>query len=129
MNPKDRVGATKPPMSFLPCPVLLEVGTVAALGASKYGGHNWRTLAIRASAYYDAAMRHLMQWWEGENNDSESGASHIAHAITGLMILRDAQMQGACLDDRPPSAPHGWMDCATDRFREMQDEASGSPSE
>jgi hypothetical protein len=41
-------------------------------------------------------------YWEGEDIDDESGLSHITKAIASLTVLRDAQIQGKCLDDRPP---------------------------
>lgn len=105
MNPKDAIGSTKPPLTCLPLPPLFEVGVVAKLGAEKYGRHNWRDIPVRASAYIDAAFRHLAQWWEGEDFDAESSMSHLAHAVASLLILRDAQMCGTCEDDRPLGGP------------------------
>lgn len=57
---------------------------------------------VRSSVYYDATMRHLMAWWEGEDTDPDSGMSHITKAITSLVVLRDAMIQDMCTDDRPP---------------------------
>jgi hypothetical protein len=71
-------------------------------GAAKYGRHNYRVAGVRASVYYDAALRHLMAWWEGEDLDPDSGLSHVTKAITSLVVLRDAMIQGQCTDDRPP---------------------------
>lgn len=73
-------------------------------GAVKYGRHNYRDAGVRASVYYDATMRHLMAWWEGENIDRESGLSHITKAIASLVVLRDAMMQSKVEDDRPPES-------------------------
>lgn len=42
---------------------------------------------------------------EGEDIDEESGLSHITKAITSLVVLRDAMIQGTLEDDRPPSTP------------------------
>lgn len=108
-NPKDLIGRTKPGLSCVPCAPLFEAGRVLRHGADKYGRHNWRDLAISSSVYYDAALRHLMAWWEGEDLDPESGHPHLAHAIAGLMVLRDAQIQGKCRDDRPPATEAGWL--------------------
>lgn len=101
-NPKDAIGIRKAPMSCVPCGVLAEIGVGMLEGASKYGRHNYRAVGVRASVYYDATMRHLMSWWEGEDIDPDSGMSHIAKAITSLVVLRDAMMQGKVADDRPP---------------------------
>jgi Domain of unknown function (DUF5664) len=103
-NPKDSIGIRKAPMSTVPAGVIAEVGLGLLEGAAKYGRHNYRALGVRASVYYDATMRHLMQWWEGEDTDPDSGLSHITKAITSLVVLRDAMMQGMVTDDRPPSS-------------------------
>ena len=105
-NPKDAIGISKAPMSTVSAAVLMEVGVAMLEGASKYGRHNYRAAGVRASVYYDALMRHAMAWWEGEDNDPDSGMSHITKAITTLVVLRDAMIQDKFTDDRPPrSAP------------------------
>ena len=101
-NPKDAVGIRKAPMSTVPANVIAEVGVAMLEGAAKYGRHNYRCAGVRASVYYDGVMRHLMAWWEGEDIDPDSGLSHVTKAITSLVVLRDAMMQGMCTDDRPP---------------------------
>jgi hypothetical protein len=86
--------------------VLAEVGVAMLEGAAKYGRHNYRAIGVSASVYYDATMRHLMGWWEGEDIDSDSGLSHVTKAIASLVVLRDAMIQAKFNDDRPPrSAP------------------------
>ena len=103
-NPKDLVGVRKAPMSTVPANVLAEIGVAMLEGASKYGRHNYRAVGVRGSVYYDGVMRHLMAWWEGEDLDPDSGMSHVTKAITSLVVLRDAMMQGKFTDDRPPRA-------------------------
>ena len=105
-NPKDAIGISKAPMSTVSAAVLMEVGVAMLEGASKYGRHNYRAAGVRASVYYDALMRHAMAWWEGEDNDPDSGMSHVTKAIATLVVLRDAMIQDKFTDDRPPrSAP------------------------
>lgn len=101
-NPKDAVGVRKAPLSVVPMGVVAEIGVGMLEGASKYGRHNYRGVGVRASVYFDATMRHLISWWEGEDLDPDSGMSHIAKALCSLAVLRDAQMQEMCEDDRPP---------------------------
>lgn len=101
-NPKDIVGTQKAPMSTVSAPVLAEIGVAMLEGACKYGRHNYRAVGVRASVYYDATMRHLMSWWEGEDTDPDSGMSHVTKAITSLVVLRDAMIQGMVTDDRAP---------------------------
>ncbi|MHA1288429.1 MAG: dATP/dGTP diphosphohydrolase domain-containing protein [Candidatus Thorarchaeota archaeon] len=106
-NPKDTVGSKKVPMHNLPCSVLLEMGLGMLDGACKYGSHNYRAVGVRASVYYDAAMRHLMSWWEGEDIDLDSGISHITKVLTDLVVLRDSMLSGNWVDDRPLRVPGG----------------------
>jgi hypothetical protein len=108
-NPKEAVGVRKPALSVLPFTVIAECGVALTEGARKYGRHNYREMGVRASTYFDATQRHLMAWWEGEDIDPDSGLSHVTKAITSLMVLRDAEIQRMCTDDRPPKAPAGWL--------------------
>ena len=103
-NPKDIVGIKKAPMSCVPIPVVVEMGVGMLEGATKYGRFNYRAVGVRSSVYFDATLRHLFAWWEGEDIDPESGMHHIAKALTSLAVLRDAQIQGMATDDRPPSS-------------------------
>lgn len=101
-NPKDVIGIRKAPMSVLPMGPVVEAGLGLLEGGCKYGRHNYRGAGVRASVYYDATMRHLISFWEGEDIDPDSGLPHITKAICSLLVLRDAQMQNMCADDRPP---------------------------
>ncbi|MEM9341755.1 MAG: dATP/dGTP diphosphohydrolase domain-containing protein [Pseudomonadota bacterium] len=101
-NPKDAVGTKKPQFSTVPMNVVQEVGAGMLEGARKYGRHNYRASGVRASVYFDATMRHLTSWWEGEDVDPDSGLSHITKALCSLVVLRDAQMNKMVTDDRPP---------------------------
>lgn len=100
-NPKDAIGIKKAPMSTVSALVLAEVGVAMLEGAAKYGRHNYRAVGVRSSVYYDATRRHLDKWWEGEDLDPDSSLSHITKAITSLVVLRDAMIQGKLEDDRP----------------------------
>ena len=101
-NPKDRVGSLKPSLHLIPAAAEIAESMVMALGARKYGAFNWRKADVRATIYIDAARRHLAQWVDGEDNDPESGVSHLAHARASLGILIDAIATANCIDDRPP---------------------------
>jgi hypothetical protein len=70
-------------------------------GSAKYGRHNWRVIGVRASVYYEAALRHLMRYWEGEDLDPDSGVHHLAHVSACCLIARDAAMCDKLDDDRP----------------------------
>lgn len=121
-NPKDAVGSRKVPMSVVPPVVLAEVAVGMVDGARKYGRFNYRVAGVRGTVYYDAAMRHLMAWYEGQDIDPDSGLSHITKAITSLVVLRDSMIQGNWNDDRPPKTPE-FMPILNDRVGQLLDEA------
>lgn len=106
-NPKDALGVKKVPMHTVSCAVLMEMGLGMLEGGRKYGTHNYRSMGVLASVYYDGAMRHLMDWWEGEDNDPDSGLNHITKALTCLCVLRDSMIMGNWKDDRPLQLPNG----------------------
>jgi hypothetical protein len=101
-NPKDAIGVRKAPLSTVPMGVIVEMGVGMLEGSAKYGRHNYRVAGVRSSVYFDALMRHMIDWWEGEDIDPDSGLSHVTKALCTLAVLRDAQMQGMVNDDRPP---------------------------
>jgi len=74
-------------------------------GARKYGRHNYRAFGVSATVYYDATLRHLMDWFEGEDIDPDSGLNHVTKALTALMVLRDSMIMGNWKDDRPIRNP------------------------
>lgn len=120
-NPKDAVGSRKAGLSCVPMPPLFEVGLALQEGARKYGRHNYRAIGVRGSVYFDAAMRHLSQWWEGEDLDPDSGVSHVSKAIAGLLVLRDSMIQDNWTDDRPPTAPCWWLNPMNDQASALVD--------
>jgi len=115
-NPKDAIGISKSPLSLIPKPFLHALGLALMEGAMKYGANNWRVAGIRYSVYYDALMRHMNAWWEGEDIDADSGLPHPVKAAACLAILFDATMRDNITDDRPPKSPDGWL-------REMNEHA------
>ena len=108
-NPKDAVGIKKVPFSTISAPAMAELGLAMMEGARKYGRHNYRIAGVRGSVYYDACLRHLADWWEGEDIDPDSGLSHISKAMGCLMVLRDSMIYDNWVDDRPPKMPKGWL--------------------
>jgi hypothetical protein len=101
VNPKDLVGLTKPPLHLVPPSGLVHTSMAMKDGAEKYGPYNWRENEVLASIYVGAALRHLQQWYDGEDLAQDSGAHHLGHAAACCLILLDA-MENSCLrDDRP----------------------------
>ena len=100
-NPKTAVGAKKPAMSAVPPVALLHIGQAMADGARKYGAFNYREKTVSATTYYNAVMRHLLAWLDGENEAEDSGVHHLAHVMACCAILIDAESVGRLNDDRP----------------------------
>jgi hypothetical protein len=118
-NPKTLTGNSKVPiLSVVPPASIIAQATAMRYGAffaprvdgtRGYGPYNWRDQPIEAHIYTDAAMRHLMQWFDGEEGETirdEEGreidhVSHLAFALATIGILLDAKHSGTLIDDRP----------------------------
>ncbi len=77
----------KPQWSLLPFKALTEVVEVLTYGAKKYAPDNWKKVPNAKQRYIDASFRHLTAYASGEKLDSETGKSHIAHALCCLLYL------------------------------------------
>jgi hypothetical protein len=73
--------------SLLPIESLEVVTKVLMFGSAKYSDHNWKIVPNARARYIDAAMRHLMAVVREEENDAESGLSHVAHCICCLLFV------------------------------------------
>lgn len=128
-NPKDRLGVQRPPLSTVSGPVLFEIGAAMLEGAAKYGRHNYRVVGVRSSVYFDATMRHLWAWWEGQDIDPDSGMSHVSKAIASLVVLRDAQIHGKVdNDDRPPPTDERWLADIRERVKTILETYPDGPA-
>lgn len=77
-----------------------QIVDVLTFGAEKYGDRNWEA-GMGWSRCYAAALRHLTAWHAGEDSDSESGLSHLAHAGCCVVFLLAYQARSIGTDDRP----------------------------
>lgn len=105
MNPKGAAGRAKPQFHLIPVGALAPVAKVMELGAKKYGPYNWRETPVNYTTYLSAVGRHAAAFLDGEDQDPESGQSHLAHIAAGMMILLDAIVTGNAKDDRPRKNP------------------------
>jgi hypothetical protein len=108
-NPKQAFGDKKAPLSTVSAPVMYELGLAMLEGALKYGKHNYRAVGVRYSTYFDAALRHMMAWWEGEDIDPDSGLHHLVKCMACCAVMRDSIILGNANDDRPPRPPADWL--------------------
>lgn len=93
---------------LLPPDSLAVLADVLTVGAEKYAERNWEA----GMPYKDALgslERHLQDWKAGEDNDKESGLSHLAHVMCNAMFLLTWQLRNLGEDDRVkvrmPDAP------------------------
>ncbi len=78
----------KPMVALVEPQYILGTAQVMTFGMSKYGKDNWKqNMDDAVLRLYSAAMRHMLQFREGEVIDPESGLSHLYHASCNLMML------------------------------------------
>jgi hypothetical protein len=87
MSEGVKYDTSKPRWSLIPNGTLEEVIKVLEYGANKYSPDNWKKVPEMEVRYYDAAMRHIDSYWQGEYLDEESGQPHLAHAVCCLLFL------------------------------------------
>jgi len=73
-------------LSLLSSTAIIQLGQVLTFGERKYAAHNWRK-GILYSRVMSACLRHIFTYLGGEKVDSETGLSHLAHAMCCLMFL------------------------------------------
>lgn len=91
--------AGKPGLELLPFESLVEIAKVLDFGAKKYAAHNWRK-GMGWGRLIGALLRHTFAFARGENNDPETGLSHLAHAGCCLLFLLSYVITGGGNDDR-----------------------------
>jgi hypothetical protein len=88
-------------VELFPPEVIVAISKVLTFGAKKYTDENWRQ-GIKYKRVYGALQRHLMAWYAGQENDNETGMSHLWHAGCCLTFLIYYHLDDsyACYDDR-----------------------------
>jgi hypothetical protein len=100
-NKKDAVGATKAPTSCIPSAGIFAMGAAMQDGGDKYDPFNYREAQVTASVFFNAMMRHLLDWWEGQDFADDSKVHHLGHLLAGGAIVLDGISNGNFVDDRP----------------------------
>lgn len=97
-----KADSKKPTFELLPLQLLADTNRVLQHGARKYGVNNWKkTEGFKYSRCYNALLRHMFAWWQGEDIDPESGITHLAHAMCNLLFLTYHVGNTKNADDRP----------------------------
>jgi len=104
-NPKTVAALNKPRLSDVPPVALFALGAAMSDGADKYGKFNWRDTEASASVFYDAMMRHLTDWYNGEDYADDSKIHHLGHLMASCAIVLDAELHGKLKDNRDKRKP------------------------
>lgn len=104
INPKAAAATrdAKAPLDLLELVADEQIAAALQTGAVKYGRQNYKTIDIFATTYGAAIRRHVGAWLVGEDDDPESGLSHIAHIGANVHVLMAAIAEGTFCDDRGP---------------------------
>lgn len=100
---------------LIPPSAINSLGEILAYGARKYNDRNWEK-GLDYGRLYAATMRHLNAWFAGEDTDSESGMSHLSHALCCVAMLNDTVLKvkrgslSQNLDNRPHKFEEKVMD-------------------
>lgn len=94
-----KADGSKLPMGLLPTKALRAISAVLQFGQRKYDAHNWRK-GLEWQRVIDASYRHLTAFNDGEDNDPETGLSHLAHLGCCVLFLLEYQTTHPELDNR-----------------------------
>lgn len=70
-----------------------ELAKVLTFGASKYEAHSWKNVHNAVERYTDAADRHDLAFWSGEEIDEESGCLHEAQVIINRLFVLELKLK------------------------------------
>lgn len=95
----------KPRVDLLPFDALLAVTEVMEAGLGKYDARNWER-GMHWSRPFASMMRHMWAWFQGQDQDPETGLSHLAHAACCVLFLLAYHTRGMKeFDNRPGESP------------------------
>jgi hypothetical protein len=89
----------KPDVSLIPLAALEAEARAFMHGEKKYGRYNY-TGGFDSHRLIAAAMRHLLAYQNGEDNDTESGYTHLGHARASIGMLIHTIALGTNRDTR-----------------------------
>lgn len=98
-NQGKRFNEGKAKWSLVPQSALLPMVEVLEFGAQKYDAHNWMK-GLSITEICESMKRHLDAFMENQDNDPESGLSHIGHIQCNAMFLSWMMKNRPDRDDR-----------------------------
>lgn len=89
----------KPNLALIPKEAMWMMGQAFAYGAKKYGEENHKS-GLSIKRQLAAALRHIYQFLDGEDFDSESGLNHLGHALASVAMATYTYENNEEFDDR-----------------------------
>jgi hypothetical protein len=89
----------KPDLTDIPLEAMWQMGAAFTYGQKKYQKNNFRN-GMKVSRLLAAAVRHIYQHISGETYDSESGVTHLGHALASIAMACYTLSNKPELDDR-----------------------------
>ena len=90
----------KNPLELLPFDALEEIGKVLALDRDRYLPRNWAG-GVGGARVFGELLCHLFAWGRGQERDTTTGLSHLAHAGCLTLFLLACTLRNVGKDDRP----------------------------
>ena len=84
---------------LIPIEPLTELAKHFGRGSQKYDDHNYRK-GYEWSKSYAACLRHLTQFWNGEDFDEETGTPHVISAAWHCFAMYEFMLHHPDFDDR-----------------------------
>ena len=94
----------KAPIHLIPSEAIIGIARGLEYGAVKYGEYNFRQ-GIEYTRILDSLMRHTLAYLSGEDNDPESGLSHIWLIGSNYAMLEWQRVHHPELDNRYKGTP------------------------
>lgn len=89
----------KPDMTDIPTEAMWEMAAAFTYGQRKYSKNNYRQ-GMKVSRQLAAAVRHIYQHLDGDTFDSESGVTHLGHALASIAMACYTLKNHPHYDDR-----------------------------
>ena len=88
---------------LIPVGPLTDVAKLYGFGATKYDDRNWEK-GYDWSLSYAALMRHVTQFWNGEDLDEETQLPHLASVVFHALAMMEWLKTHPEFDNRPKRA-------------------------
>jgi len=89
----------KPNLALIPKEAMWMMGEAFSYGGKKYGEENHKQ-GLSIKRQLAAALRHIYQFLDGEDLDSESGLNHLGHALASVAMATYTFTNNQEFDDR-----------------------------